>query len=45
MIGKDGEVITELPVSAGQPILLSICGYNRCVALYTFADGKHTHGI
>lgn len=31
VIGKNGETITELPISAGQPILLSICGYNRYV--------------
>ncbi|RPD59127.1 cytochrome P450 [Lentinus tigrinus ALCF2SS1-7] len=25
----DGTVITDIPVSAGQPIIISICGYNR----------------
>ncbi|RPD57242.1 cytochrome P450 [Lentinus tigrinus ALCF2SS1-7] len=27
--GADGTVISEIPVSAGQPIIISICGYNR----------------
>ena len=29
VIGKNGETITEVPISAGQPVMLSICGYNR----------------
>ncbi|RDX43906.1 cytochrome P450 [Lentinus brumalis] len=27
--GADGTVISEIPVSAGLPIIISICGYNR----------------
>ena len=27
--GVDGTIISEVPVSAGQPIVISICGYNR----------------
>lgn len=27
--GVDGAIISEIPVSAGQPIVISICGYNR----------------
>ncbi|KAH9928018.1 cytochrome P450 [Epithele typhae] len=34
VIGKNGEVMSEIPVTAGQPILLSICGYNRLKDLW-----------
>ena len=27
--GVDGSVVSEVPISAGQPIIISICGYNR----------------
>ena len=31
VIGADGKTITELPISAGTNVVLSICAYNRRV--------------
>ena len=32
---KSGEVINEIPVSKGTPVLIDICAYNRCVVSRT----------
>lgn len=29
VISTKGDVVTEIPVSAGQTVLISICGYHR----------------
>ncbi|KAI0730494.1 cytochrome P450 [Earliella scabrosa] len=29
VIGNDGTVVNEVPISAGQAVIISICGYNR----------------
>lgn len=34
---KTGEMISEIPLKAGQNIIVSIAAYNRCVAIYSDA--------
>ena len=29
IIGKDGQTITEIPISAGTGVHISVCGYHR----------------
>lgn len=30
---KTGDMMTEIPIKAGQNVLVSVCAYNRCVRL------------
>ena len=32
IIGVDGTAIHEIPIQAGQAIIVSVCGYNRSVS-------------
>ena len=29
VVGVDGKMVHEVPISAGQAVIISICGYNR----------------
>jgi hypothetical protein len=33
---RAGEIITTIPVSKGQRIIISISAYNRCVVIFNF---------
>lgn len=36
---KSGQMLSEIPVRAGQSIVVSICAYNRCVELFCCHSG------